>query len=137
MARLRTVRQRKNVPKRQFAYVDKRGEGHLPIHDESHVRNAMARFNQTEFPSESAKETARRKIRAAAKRYGIEVSREDAVAKRTTSLRAAHTKRGPRGGRKTVRPKRTTSGRQRTAARKNIKKAARVRLRRVRARHRS
>lgn len=133
MPELRTVRQRKNVPKSQFAYVDERGEGHLPIHDEAHVRNAMARFNQTEFASESAKETARRKIRAAARRYGIEVSPEDVIARPTTSLRAAHTTRGPRGGRKIVRPKRPTSERQRAAARKNIRKAASVRLRRVRA----
>jgi hypothetical protein len=131
---LRTVRQRKNVPKRQFAYVDARGEGHLPIHDKSHVRNAMARFNQTEFVSERQKESARRKILAAAKRHGIEVSRDDIIAKPTKSLRAASTKRGPRGGRKTVRPKRPTTERQRAAARKNIKKAASVRLRRVRAR---
>ena len=136
MPELRTVRQRKNVPKRQFAYIDARGEGHLPIHDESHVRNAIARFNQTEFASASAKEAARRKIRAAAKRHGIEVSPDDLVAKPTRSLRPARTKRGPRGGRKVVRPKRPTSERQRTAARKNIRKAARVRLRRVRARRR-
>jgi hypothetical protein len=137
MAELRTVRQRKNVPKRQFAYVDKRGEGHLPIHDESHVRNAIARFNQTEFPSKIAKEAARRKIRAAARRHGIEVSPDDAIAKRAASLRAAHTRRGPRGGRKTVRPKRPTTPGQRAAARKNIKTAARARLRRVRGRRRS
>ena len=135
MPELRTVRQRKNVPKSQFAYVDKNGERHLPIEDESHVRNAMARFNQTEFESESAKERARRKVLAAAKRYGIEISPDDVVAKPTSSLRPARTKQGPRGGRKTVRPKRPTSSPQRAAARKNIKKAARVRLRRVRARH--
>ena len=63
----------------QFAYVDKDGEGHLPIHDESHVRNAMARFNQTEFESTAAKERARRKIVAAAHRHGIEVDDDDNV----------------------------------------------------------
>src|SRR5438876_12441461 len=115
MAELRTVRQRKNVPKRQFAYVDKRGEGHLPIHDESHIRNAMARFNQTEFPSASAKESARRKIVAAAKRHEVAISPDDKIRKRSGSLRAATTKKGPRGGRKVVRPKRPTSRRQVTA----------------------
>jgi hypothetical protein len=83
----------------QFAYVDKEGGEHLPIHDESHVRNAMARFNQTEFESEAAKERARRKILTTAKKFGIEVDPEDKIAKRTTSLRPAQTKRGPRGGR--------------------------------------
>ena len=102
MAELRTARQRKSIPKDKFAYVDSNGEEHLPIEDEAHVRNAMARFNQTEFESERAKESARRKILAAAKRYGIEVSPDDEIAKRTTSLRPARTKRGPRGGRKDV-----------------------------------
>jgi len=84
----------------QFAYVDSEGEGHLPIEDASHVRNAMARFNQTEFESKAAKERARRKILAGAKKYDIEVNPDDAVAHATRSLRAASTKRGPRGGRK-------------------------------------
>ena len=61
----------------QFAYVDKAGEEHLPINDASHVRNAIARFNQTEFESKAAKERARRKILAAAKRYDIELSADD------------------------------------------------------------
>ena len=51
------------------------------------------------------------------------------VARRTGSLRAASTKKGPRGGRKTVRPKRTTTPRQRTAARRNVKKAQAARHR--------
>ena len=80
MAELDT-QDREKLDKRQFAYVDKNGEGHLPLNDESHVRNAMARFNQTEFESESAKEAARRKIVAAAKRHGIEMSPDDKVAK--------------------------------------------------------
>ena len=72
---------RKKLSKRQFAYVDKGGEGHLPINDESHVRNAIARWNQTDFPSKTAKEQARRKILAAARRHEIEVSEDDRVAK--------------------------------------------------------
>jgi hypothetical protein len=84
----------------QFAYVDKEGGEHLPINDESHVRNAMARFNQTEFDSKTAKERARKKIVSAAKRHGIEISDDDNVAKPATSTRAASTKRGPRGGKK-------------------------------------
>ena len=63
----------------QFAYVDRDGGEHLPIHDESHVRNAIARFNQTEFGSDNAKDEARRKILRAAKRFGIEVDEESNV----------------------------------------------------------
>jgi hypothetical protein len=95
MAELDT-RARDKLRSSQFAYVDSEGGEHLPINDESHVRNAMARFNQTEFESAAAKERARRKIVAAAKRHGIEVSPDDKVAQPTRSLRAASTRRGPR-----------------------------------------
>ncbi len=99
MATLDT-RDRDKLRSTQFAYVDKEGGEHLPINDESHVRNAIARFNQTEFESQAAKERARKKIVAAAKRHGIEVDEDSKVAKPTRSLRATSTKRGPRGGRK-------------------------------------
>jgi uncharacterized protein DUF6582 len=72
---------REKLDKRRFAYVDKEGEGHLPINDDAHVRNAMARFNQTDFESGTKKETARKKIVKAAKRRGIKVAKEDNVAK--------------------------------------------------------
>lgn len=72
---------RKKLNKRQFAYVDREGTGHLPINDESHIRNAMARWNQTDFPSKAAKELARRKIVDAARRHRIDVSDDDKVAK--------------------------------------------------------
>jgi HD-GYP domain-containing protein (c-di-GMP phosphodiesterase class II) len=84
----------------QFAYVDSKGGEHLPINDESHVRNAIARFNQTEFESQAAKERARKKILSAAKKHDIQVDEDANVRKSTRSLRAASTKRGPRGGRK-------------------------------------
>ena len=76
-----TAKKRDNLRSNQFAYVDKEGGEHLPIHDESHIRNAMARWNQTDFDSATAKESARKKIVSAAKRHGIEVSDDDNVAK--------------------------------------------------------
>ena len=79
MAQL-TEKQRDRLTKRDFAYVDKDGGEHLPINDASHVRNAMARFNQTDFESKTAKEEARKKILAAAKRYDIEVDEDANVA---------------------------------------------------------
>ena len=72
MAELST-KKREGLRKSQFAYVDREGGEHLPIHDESHVRNAIARFNQTDFQSKTAKESARKKILAAAKRHKIDV----------------------------------------------------------------
>jgi hypothetical protein len=75
------TKDREKMNKRKFAYVDKEGEGHLPINDDEHVRNAMARFNQTDFESGTKKETARKKIVKAAKRRGIKVAKSDNVAK--------------------------------------------------------
>jgi hypothetical protein len=46
----------------------------LPVFDVAHVRNALARFNQTKFLSDSEKEKARKKIRSAAKKFGVDVS---------------------------------------------------------------
>jgi hypothetical protein len=80
-----TEKKRDNLRSTQFAYVDKDGGEHLPIHDESHIRNAMARFNQTDFESATAKEKARKKIVGAAKRHGIEVSDDANVAHASTS----------------------------------------------------
>ena len=120
-------KQRKSMPKSVFAYVDANREGHLPLNDESHVRNAIARFNQTAFPSVTAKESARRKVRAAARKHGIEMSKDDNVAKPSTRLRTVKTKRGIRGGRKVVKKKRETTTAQRKAARRNIRKAQRTR----------
>jgi len=68
---------REHLRKNQFAYVDRDGGEHLPINDASHVRNAIARWNQTDFESKTAKEEARKRILRAAERYGIDVD-EDA-----------------------------------------------------------
>ena len=75
---------RDRLPNDAFAYIDNAGERHLPIHDESHVRGAIARWNQTEFGSKAASERARRKILAAARKHGIEVSGDDLVAHRAS-----------------------------------------------------
>jgi class 3 adenylate cyclase len=54
-----------------FAYVDSRGRRRLPIHDEPHVRNALARFNQVQFEDDEARDRARRRLLRAARKYGI------------------------------------------------------------------
>jgi hypothetical protein len=68
-----------------FAYIDREGERHLPIHDAAHVRNAVARFDQTDFQSKSARYAAAKLILAAAKRHDIEVDRDSEVAKASRS----------------------------------------------------
>jgi hypothetical protein len=81
MAQL-TAEKRKRIRKSDFAYVDKDGKEHLPIHDEAHVRNAVARWSRTRFESAEAKESARKKIVRAAKKHGVELSREDKAMKK-------------------------------------------------------
>lgn len=71
--------ERDDLRRDQFAYVDSSGGEHLPINDESHVRNAIARFNQTDFESKAARERAREKILRAADRFGIEVDDDSNV----------------------------------------------------------
>jgi class 3 adenylate cyclase len=70
MARLDAA-QRANLPDSAFAYIDSRGKRRLPIYDESHVRNALARFNQVVFDDEDALDRARKRLLKAAKKYGI------------------------------------------------------------------
>jgi len=71
---------RARLPRRDFAYLDRDGGEHLPLNDAGHVRNAIARWNQTDFESKAAKERARKRILAAARKYGIEVAEDDRVA---------------------------------------------------------
>jgi class 3 adenylate cyclase len=62
---------RARLPARAFAYVDSSGRRRLPIHDEAHVRNALARFSQVAFEDDAAREAARKRLLNAAKKYGI------------------------------------------------------------------
>jgi class 3 adenylate cyclase len=64
-------KKRAQLPKSAFAYVDSKGRRRLPINDEPHVRNALARFNQVAFEDEAARERARKRLLEAAKKYGI------------------------------------------------------------------
>jgi len=80
MAQLDTE-DRNRLHNESFAWIDEKGERHLPINDEAHVRNAIARFSQTEFDEPGAKQEAARRIIAAAKKHGVDVSGSDDVAK--------------------------------------------------------
>ncbi len=63
--------QRKLLPDSAFAHVDSGGKRLLPINDESHVRNALARFGQVQFDTDDARTAARRRLLNAAKKHGI------------------------------------------------------------------
>lgn len=70
MAKL-TAKQRASLPDSAFAYIDSRGKRRLPINDAAHVRNALARFEQTDFEDEAARDRARERLLRAARRFGI------------------------------------------------------------------
>src|SRR5256885_1228275 len=62
---------RARLPDSAFAYIDSQGRRRLPINDISHVRNALARFDQVDFEDDAAREKARERLLRAAKRHGI------------------------------------------------------------------
>jgi class 3 adenylate cyclase len=70
MARL-GAKERAQLPDSAFAYIDSSGNRRLPIHDASHVRNALARFGQVHFEDEAARDRARSRLLRAAKKHGI------------------------------------------------------------------
>jgi hypothetical protein len=55
----------------EFAFPKERKE---PLTDARHVRNAIARFDQVEGVSDAERDRAWKRILAAAKRHGVEVS---------------------------------------------------------------
>ncbi len=80
---------RARLPNSCFAYIDSLGRRRLPINDEAHVRNALARFNQTRFEDEAARDRARTRMLKAAKKYGIVPVGFMTGQLRTQSLQAA------------------------------------------------
>src|SRR4026208_2541994 len=65
------AKERAELPDSAFAYIDSRGRRRLPIHDASHVRNALARFSQVAFEDEDARDKARMRLLRASKKHGI------------------------------------------------------------------
>ena len=64
-------KQRDNLDEDQFAFPKERKE---PLNNASHVRNAMARFNQVEGVSDSERDEAWSRIKRAAKKHGVEIN---------------------------------------------------------------
>jgi hypothetical protein len=63
-------RQRDRMSSETFAFPKERKE---PLSDARHVRNAVARFDQVEGVSDSERDAAWRRIRAAARKYGVHI----------------------------------------------------------------
>lgn len=65
---------RDDTPARQFAFPEQRKE---PLEDASHVRNAIARFDQVKDVTDHERDAAWKRIRAAAKKFGVEMNEDD------------------------------------------------------------
>lgn len=64
------TRDRNKLESQSFAFPKQRKE---PLTDADHVRNAVARFDQVEGVSDADRDRAWRKIRAAARRFGVKI----------------------------------------------------------------
>lgn len=87
-----STRQKDRIGSGTFAFPKERKE---PLNDARHVRNAIARFDQVEGVTDTERDAAWRRIRTAARKYGVEVS--------------------ARGWRQLARGGKTSSGRSRPA----------------------
>ena len=63
--------QRNHLDKAAFAFPKERKE---PLENAAHVRNAIARFNQVKDVSDAERDAAWTRIKAAAKKFDVEVS---------------------------------------------------------------
>jgi hypothetical protein len=66
-----STRQKKRMPAGTFAFPKERKE---PLNDAGHVRNAIARFDQVEGVTDAERDAAWRRIRTAARKFGVEVN---------------------------------------------------------------
>ena len=62
---------RNAIDSKQFAFPKERKE---PLEIAAHVRNAIARFNQVAGVSDTERDEAWKRIKAAAKKLGVEVN---------------------------------------------------------------
>jgi len=64
-------KERDHLPESAFAFPKQRKE---PMTDASHVRNALARFDQVDAVSDVERDAAFENIKAAAKHFGVEMT---------------------------------------------------------------
>jgi hypothetical protein len=62
------------LPDSAYAFPDKRKE---PLTDASHVRNALARFDQVKDVTDAERDQAFKNILAAARHFGVDVAEDD------------------------------------------------------------
>jgi hypothetical protein len=65
---------RDHLPKTEFAFEKQRKE---PIENASHVRNAVARFDQVKDVTDQERDAAWKRIQAAARKFHVELHESD------------------------------------------------------------
>ena len=66
-------KKRNRLPDSEFAFPKERKE---PLTDAGHVRNASARFNQVQGVSKEEKEKAKGRIKKAADKFDVDLSKD-------------------------------------------------------------
>lgn len=69
-----TDKERDELPKSDFAFPKERKE---PLENASHVRDAVARFDQVEDVTNKERDEAWKRIQAAAKKFGVELHEQN------------------------------------------------------------
>ena len=69
-----TDEERKELPDSDFAFPKQRKE---PIENASHVRDAVARFDQVEGVTDKERDEAWKRIKQAANKFGVELHEQD------------------------------------------------------------
>jgi hypothetical protein len=73
MAKL-TEEKRDKISDDKFAFPKEEKE---PLNDAAHVRNAIARFNQVRGVTDAERDAAWKRIRSAARKFGVSVEETD------------------------------------------------------------
>jgi hypothetical protein len=69
-----TDKEREELPNKDFAFPKERKE---PLENASHVRDAVARFDQVEGVTNKERDEAWKRIQAAAKKFGVDLHEKD------------------------------------------------------------
>jgi hypothetical protein len=85
---------RNEMPDRMFAFPRVRKE---PLNDASHVRNAIARFDQVRDVTDAERDEAFRRIKRAAAKFGVDMSetRWQELGKPTRTMKSSDKRRTP------------------------------------------
>jgi hypothetical protein len=125
-----TLTKRADLPDSVFAYPHERKE---PMTNASHVRNAVARFDQVDGVSDAARDLAFANIKKAAKHYDVDLTEKSwkelgkkpapttaSTRKKSTTVKKIVTRKKSASGKATTTPKKKT--RKKATSKKTARK---------------